>query len=74
MKDTVFLTGFVLRATFFIVCPLHQQAYREWCWLCGRVQQRHYPWACRILSWYVEPEPGERLIRPVQRVLKELRN
>lgn len=74
MKDCVFLSGFVLRASFFLLCPLHQQTYRTWCWLCSRVTARHQRWSDRVLSWYVEPEEGERLIRPVQRVLQELRN
>jgi predicted amidophosphoribosyltransferase len=63
-----------LQGRFCVLCPLHQERYEEWCWLCGRVLARKYGWNARPLPWWAEPDPGERIIRPVQREIDTLRN
>lgn len=67
-------TTLTLRGRFCVLCPLHQEFYRSWCYLCSRVIARQYGWNARPICWYVEPEEGERLIRPVRRALEDLRN
>ena len=64
----------VLRAGFFVLCPLHQERYEAWCYLCGRVTARRYGWNARPIPWYIEPESGERMRRFVLRELASLRN